>query len=112
MYIARQSRCNTISRPPEGIHQAHPDITRMKGLARSFVWWPGMDSDLENKVKLCLSYQQNQKTPEVAALHPWEWLQKPWSRLHIDYAEPFLGKMFLVAVDAYLKWLEVTIEHL
>ena len=71
-----------------------------------------MDSDLENKVKLCLSCQQNQKTPEVAPLHPWKWPQKPWSRLHIDYAEPFLGKMFLVTIDAYLKWLEVTIESL
>ena len=41
----------------ELLHQGHPGITRMKGLARSFVWWPGMDSDLENKVKSCLSCQ-------------------------------------------------------
>ena len=94
----------------------------MKGLARSFVSWPGMDSDLEEKVKSCMSCQQNQKTPEVAPLHPWEWPQRPWSRLHIDYAGPFLGKMFLVTLDAYSKWLDVqvvnaatsrvTIEHL
>ena len=66
----------------------------MKGLARSFVWWPEMDSDLENKVKLCLSCQQNQKTPKVAPLHPWEWRQKLWSRLHIDYVGPYLEKFF------------------
>ena len=35
----------------ELLHLGHPGITRMKGLARSFVWWPGMDSDLEEKVK-------------------------------------------------------------
>ena len=29
-------------------------------------------------------------------LHPWEWLGKPWSRMHADYAGPFQGKMFLV----------------
>ena len=35
------------------LHEAHPGITRIKWLARSFVWWPGMDSDLEGKVKNC-----------------------------------------------------------
>ena len=33
----------------------------------------------------------------------------PWERLHIDYAGPFLGKMFLMVVDAHSKWLEVEI---
>ena len=76
------------------LENRHPGITKMKGLARSFVWWPGMDSDLENKVKLCLSCQQNQKTPKVAPLHPWEWRQKLWSRLHIDYVGPYVEKIF------------------
>ena len=70
-----------------------------------------MDSDLEEKVKSCMSCQQNQKTPEVAPLHPWEWPQRPWSRLHIDYAGPFLGKMFLVTIDAYSKWLDVQVVN-
>ena len=34
-------------------HQSHPGITRMKGLVQSFVWWPGMDLELENKVVKC-----------------------------------------------------------
>ena len=36
------------------LHQAHPGITRMTALARSYVWWPGMDNDIENAVK-CMS---------------------------------------------------------
>ena len=43
----------------ELLHQGHPGITRMKGLVRIFVWWPRVDSDLEKKVKSCLSCQQN-----------------------------------------------------
>ena len=37
----------------EELHQGHPGISRVKGLARCFVWWPGMDLDLENMVKQC-----------------------------------------------------------
>ena len=40
---------------------------------------------------------------------PWEWPSKPWTRLHIDHAGPFTGKMFLVIVDSHSKWLEVRI---
>jgi len=35
--------------------------------------------------------------------------EKPQSRNYIDYAGPFLGKMFLVAVDATSKWIETHI---
>ena len=106
----------------EQLHQSHPGITRMKGLVRSFVWWPGMDLELENKVKSCPSCQMQQDNPARAPLHPWEWPQRPWSRIHVDYAGPFLGKMILITTDAYSKWIDaqivntatasVTIEHL
>ena len=62
-----------------------------------------MDRQLEEKVKCCQSCQQNQSTPAVAPLHPWEWPKRPWARLHVDYAGPFLGKMFLIATDAYSR---------
>ena len=85
----------------EELHQGHPDINQMKGLARGFVWWPGMDQQLENMVKSCPSCQVNQKSPAVAPLQPWERPQRPWTRLHIDYVGPFRGKMFLITVDVY-----------
>ena len=106
----------------EELHQGHPGITKMKGLARSFVWWPGMDKQVEEKVRSCTSCQQNQNAPPVAPLHPWEWPKRPWTRLHIDYTGPFQGKMFLITVDPYSKWIDaqivsnstsyMTIEHL
>ena len=91
----------------EILHDGHPGITKMKLLARSVVWWPEIDSDIENKVKTCEMCALHQKSPPIAPLHPWEWPKTPWTRLHIDYAGPFIGKMFLVIVDAYSKWLEV-----
>ena len=59
----------------------------------------------ERKVKDCHQCQQYQKAPAQAPLHPWEWPESPWARIHIEYACPFRGRMFLVVVEAHSKWL-------
>uniref|UniRef100_A0A8C2FFT4 Gypsy retrotransposon integrase-like protein 1 n=2 Tax=Cyprinus carpio TaxID=7962 RepID=A0A8C2FFT4_CYPCA len=102
--------------PPPGrarvlqeVHIAHPGVSRMKSLARAYVWWPNMDRDIEDKVQHCKECQENQKMPPPVPLQPWEWPSRPWSRLHVDFAGPFMGRMFLVMVDACTKWLEAHI---
>jgi len=45
------------------LHQGHPGVSRMKSLARSFVWWPGMDKAIAEKVKSCNRSQQMQHLP-------------------------------------------------
>ena len=100
--------------PPQGrqtmikeLHEAHPGASRMKSLARSYVWWPSMDADLESAVRKCHTCQANQATPAAAApLHPWEWPSQPWMRVHVDFCGPVMGKMILVVVDAHSKWIE------
>ena len=57
--------------------------------------------------KLCQSCQENQRNPAKAPLHPWETSQQPWKRLHIDFAGPFEGHMWLIVIDACSKWPEV-----
>ena len=37
----------------EQLHEGHPGVVRMKSQARSHVWWPGIDHDIENVVKAC-----------------------------------------------------------
>ena len=39
-------------------------------------------------------------------LHPWEWPNKPWDRIHIDFAGPFENKMILVIADAGSKYID------
>ena len=105
---------NRVVVPPKGrpqvlqeLHQSHPGIVRTKSLARSYVWWPGLDQDVTKLIEGCENCQQAQREPSKAPLHPWEWPKSPWVRLHLDYAGPFHDKMFLVVVDAHSKWLEV-----
>jgi transposase InsO family protein len=91
----------------EELHSGHQGVVKMKSLARSYVWWPGIDKDIEQITKQCPGCQENQSMPRSAPLHPWEWPTTPWQRIHIDYAGPFQGKMYLVVIDAHSKWPEV-----
>ena len=74
----------------------------MKALVRSYVWWPKMDEKIEDLVKKCPECQESQAAPPTAPLHPWQWPDKPWSRVHLDFAGSFMGQMFLAIVDAYI----------
>ena len=78
----------------------------MKALAHMYVWWPGLEKDIEMTVRTSAECQSVCFTSPVAPLHPWKWPTRPWSRLHLDYAGPFLGKMFLVLIDAHSIWIE------
>ena len=82
-------------------------IQKMKSLARNYIWWPKMDEAIEDTVKHCQACQESRPSPPAAPLHPWEWPSEPWSRLHLDFAGPYLGAMYLILVDAHSKWMDV-----
>ena len=84
-----------------------PGISKMKNNARIFVWWPGMNKDIEELVKECSECNLNRASPHKAPLQQWKLPTRPWARVHLDYAGPVEGKMFLVIIDAHSKWMEV-----
>ncbi|KAK3749135.1 hypothetical protein QZH41_001123 [Actinostola sp. cb2023] len=90
----------------EELHNAHPGIAKMKAVARSYVWWPKIDVEIEGKVRNCQSCAKTRNDPPAAPLYPWCWPMKPWQRLHVDFAT-FSGKHYLIVVDAHSKWPEV-----
>lgn len=91
------------------LHSGHSGIVRMKEIARSYFWWPSMDQQIEELARSCSSCHKVRNNPPLAPLHPWEFPQGPWHRVHIDFAGPLEDRMFLVAVDAHSKWPEVAI---
>lgn len=88
------------------LHAAHVGMVRMKALARSYMWWPGMDKAIEDTVRNCRSCQHHAQSPTKVPLHPWELPSASWTRVHIDFAGPFHGHTFLILVDAYSKWID------
>ncbi|KFD47113.1 hypothetical protein M513_12023, partial [Trichuris suis] len=93
----------------ELLHNGHPGIVRMKCLARSYVWWPKVGHEIEALVRSCSQCQESRKDPQKECGGTWPEAKAPWSRVHADFFGPFHGKIFLLVVDAFSKWLEVRI---
>ena len=89
------------------LHSEHSGVWKMKAVARSYFWWPGLDKDVEQLASGCVPCQSVKHTPPSAPLHPWVWPSGPWERIHLDFAGPFQNTSFLVVVDAHSKWPEV-----
>lgn len=52
------------------LHEGHPGMTRMKEIAQGVVWWPGIDAEIERKIKECPECQMHQKSqPMVPYTH-------------------------------------------
>ena len=87
-------------------HSGHPGATRTKSLMRSYVYWRGMDTDIEDMVKTCKGCALAAKAPPIK-FSPWPKADHPWQRIHIDFAGPLEGNYYLIVVDSYSKWPEV-----
>lgn len=87
-------------------------ITQGKWLARGYIWWPGVDRALKIAVQTCAECQKNQKSPARALMHPWEWPDCPWTRIHVNYTGLVKGKKILVVTDSHWKWIEAPVFNL
>ncbi|XP_026549125.1 uncharacterized protein K02A2.6-like [Notechis scutatus] len=67
-----------------------------------------MDKDIETWVGTCNQCQKSRPIPPATPVLSWETPRGPWSRIHIDFAGLTKGHTFLITVDAYSNWLEVS----
>lgn len=89
------------------LHASHFGIVKTKALARSYVWWPKMDCDIEGLIANCVSCRLSQPSPEKSPLIPWKSTDTVWSRIHVDFAGPVREFYFLIIIDSFSKWVEV-----
>lgn len=82
------------------LHNSHQSSVKTKSTARSYVWWPQMNNDIERLIKSYISLT-TETSPTKAKVLTRDYLQRPWSRLHniIDYFGPIFGK--------YVFWMQV-----
>lgn len=88
------------------LHSSHMGVVRMKSLARSYVWWPNLDEQIEGLSKGCKACAVYSSNPPKSSLAVWDWPKVPWTRLHADFFGPLFNKNFLVVQDATSKWIE------
>ncbi|XP_037906145.1 uncharacterized protein K02A2.6-like [Hermetia illucens] len=93
------------------LHRGHPGIGSMRALARYYVWWPNIDKDVEHTVKSCMACQRQRPKQSELPIYFWSLPEHCWQRLHVDFAGPFQGKMWIVLVDALLKWVEADVLY-
>ena len=101
--------------PPKGqsaildeLHEGHPGVSRMKALARSYVWWPGIDSAIEQLVRGCTVCQRGRHLPPPASTPPMGMAGATMDPLARRLCWTSGGQnVLLIVVDAHSKWIEV-----
>lgn len=88
------------------LHTNHSGIVKMKMLARSYVWWSGIDNDIEEFVKKCYNCQVTQNVPKEVIHTSWENTTYPFQRVYIDFFH-CSSKVFFLYVDSYSRYVEV-----
>ena len=73
----------------------------MKALPCSHMWWPKLDEQIEEFSDSCKPCAEMAKDPAKTSHHKWEFPERPWKRLHIDFAGLFLNYTWFIMVDAH-----------
>ena len=53
------------------LHEEHPGIVAMKAVARSYIWWPNLNAEIELTGRICEVCQAVPNAPPSAPLYPW-----------------------------------------
>lgn len=85
------------------LHDGHWGIVKMKRLARQHCWWVTMDKDIEEIAAKCEICKVHGASP-AQEFSKWPDAIRPWQRVHIDFAGPIFGSMWLICVDAYSQY--------
>ena len=88
------------------IHLGHLSLDKCRKRIVYTVWWPTISSDIVSYIDRCnfcqIHRRKNKAEPMKASNLP----QRPWQKLGADLFE-LEGKMYLVIIDYFSRWIEV-----
>ncbi|XP_061467536.1 cyclic nucleotide-binding domain-containing protein 1 [Rhineura floridana] len=95
-------------------HETHQGIVRTKQRLCDLYWWPGMDKQVEDTIKSCVTCQHHDKTAitHVPPLQPVPLPDSAWEKLAIDIVGPFKRapadcRYAITLIDYFSEWPEV-----
>jgi transposase InsO family protein len=90
----------------ERLHKNHQSFRKCMARAKDSVWWPQMGKQLSefvDKCETCIRKRRIRHYPLINSTLP----EEPWNVVASDLFE-FQGKDFLLVVDYFSRWIEVT----
>ncbi|GBM93575.1 Uncharacterized protein K02A2.6 [Araneus ventricosus] len=91
------------------LHIGHRGIVSCRNLARQSLYWPGMSTEIENRVSHCDICQQNQKSNSKDPLLDRKLSERPWQKVATDFFH-LSSVTYLLIVDYFSKYIEL--QHL
>lgn len=88
------------------LHANHAGVVKMKQLARSMVYWFGINADIDKFVAHCNTCSSMIIPHKSDNLSKWIPTTRPFSRIHIDFFY-FEHRTYLLIVDSFSKWIEI-----
>ena len=85
------------------LHGSHASINKAMDLARTCIYWPGMEADMTDYIKRCLTCIECSNLP-VETLQPHEVPPGPWVKIGVDFFQDHLGKKHLIVADYFSKF--------
>ena len=91
----------------EIVHESHLGADKCKARARTAIYWPGVNKDIEQVVANCSICLKHRKAQCKEPMLPHPVPDRPWQRLAADIMT-MQGVDYLVVVDYFSKYPEVT----
>ena len=88
------------------LHVGHQGILSMQQMAKTTVYWPGIDADIEDWVQRCSACLATKPNQKREPLLPHKVPDGPWQKIGADFFD-FDGKKFLLVIDYFSKFLFV-----
>ena len=87
----------------DDLHKSHAGINKALALARMCIYWPGMEADVTDYIKRCLTCIESSNLP-IETLLPHEFPPGPWVKLGMDFFQDHQGKKYLIIADYFSKF--------